>query len=120
MSSSERYVQWSADAHPSSTASCTPGPCPSWLACSRNAEAGGAAGLQHGAALVGVERTPLAEGVDPAGVRRALGQHLAADQVDVVVDAAVELGRHDVGAEERRLVGRRGERRAACEPRGRR
>jgi hypothetical protein len=34
-SSSVRYVQWSADAHPSATASCTPGPGPSWLACRR-------------------------------------------------------------------------------------
>src|SRR5918995_3987553 len=34
-STSLRYVQWSAEAHPSSTASWTPGPCPSWLACSR-------------------------------------------------------------------------------------
>ncbi len=29
-------MQWSADAQPSSTASCTPGPRPSWLACSRS------------------------------------------------------------------------------------
>ena len=35
-------------------------------------EPGGAAGLQHGAALVGVERSALAERVDPTGVRRAL------------------------------------------------
>ena len=50
-------------------------------------EAGRAAGLQHRARLVGVERAPLAEHVDPAGVRRAGREHLAADERDVVVGA---------------------------------
>src|SRR5215469_7275407 len=31
-SASDKNVQWSADAAPSSTASCTPGPGPSWFA----------------------------------------------------------------------------------------
>ena len=69
------------------------------------AEAGGPAGLEHGPALVGVEGALLAEGVDPAGVGGAGREHLAADQVDVVVGPALELGRDDVGAEEGGLVG---------------
>ena len=48
-------------------------------------EAGRAAGLEHRARLVGVERAALAEHVDPARVRRARGEHLAADERDVVV-----------------------------------
>ena len=47
----------------------------------------------------------LAEHVDPARVRRAGGEHLAADELDVVVGAALVLGGHDVGAEERHVVG---------------
>ena len=41
------------------------------------AEPGGPPGLQHVPALVGVERAALAERVDPAGVRRGGGEHLA-------------------------------------------
>ena len=103
MSASLRYVQWSAEAHPSSTASCTPGPCPSWLACSRVPESPGLGGGEHGAALVGVERALLAERVDPAARAGDGIEHLAADQVDVVVGAPGELGRHDVGGEQGRV-----------------
>ena len=46
-------------------------------------EPGGAPGREDGPGLVGVERAPLAEHVDPPGVRRARAQHRAADQVDV-------------------------------------
>ena len=60
---------------------------------------------QHGPALVGVERADFAEGVDPSARRRHGVEHLAAHQVDVVVGAPVELGRHDVRAEERGLGG---------------
>ena len=35
-SASDRYVQWSTLAAPSSTASWTPGPGPSWLPCTRS------------------------------------------------------------------------------------
>ena len=35
MSTVDIWVQWSAEAAPSSTASCTPGPGPSWFACTR-------------------------------------------------------------------------------------
>ena len=76
-------------------------------------EPGGPAGVEHGAALVGVERAGLAERVDPAGVRRARREHLAADVVDVVVGPIGELGRHDVRTEERRLAGE-----LAGDPRG--
>ena len=69
------------------------------------AEPGGAARLEHRARLVGVERALLAEDVDPAGERRAGGEHLAADELDVVVGAALVLGRDDVGAEEGDVVG---------------
>ena len=68
------------------------------------AEARPAARFEHGTGLVGVERATLAEGVDPTRMRRARGEHLAADQVDVIVRAALELGRHDVRAEEGGLV----------------
>ncbi len=70
-------------------------------------------GLQHGARLLAVERAPLAEDVDPARVRRARVEHLAAHEVDVVV--GVVPGRDDVGAEERGLgrVGPRDLQRAA-------
>ena len=105
MSSSVRYVQWSTDAAPSSTASRTPAPKPSWLPCTRRPRPAVAAGLQHRARLVGVERALLAEHVDPARVRRAGVEHLAADQVDVVVGAALVLGGHHVRAEEGHVVG---------------
>ena len=67
------------------------------------AEAGAASGLEHGTALLGVNAPGLAEGVDPAGVRGAAGEHLAADELDVVVRPAGELVGNDVGTEERRL-----------------
>ena len=61
------------------------------------AEPGLAARLQHGPRLVGVEGAPLAEDVDPAGVRRAGGEHRSADEVDVLVGAPLVLGRHADG-----------------------
>ena len=70
-------------------------------------EPGGAAGLEHRARLVLVERAVLAEDVDPARVRRAGGEHLAAHERDVVVGATLVLGGDDVGAEERHVVGER-------------
>ena len=65
-------------------------------------------GLEHRPRLVGVEGAALAEDVDPAAVRRAGGEHLAADEVDVGVGPALELGRDDVGAEEGDVVGELG------------
>ena len=61
--------------------------------------------LQHRPTLVGVERPALAEGVDPPGVRRTRGEHVAADQRDELVGSALVRRGHDVGAEERRLGG---------------
>ena len=78
-----RWVQWSAEAAPSSTASATPGPGPSWLACTRRPSPAAAAGREHGAGLVGVERAALAEHVDPAGGRGAGVEHRPGDQVEV-------------------------------------
>ena len=69
------------------------------------AQPGVASGLQHGAGLLDVEGPPLAEGIDPAGMGRAGSKHLATDQVDVVVGAAIELRRNDMSAEEGGLVG---------------
>ena len=69
------------------------------------AESGGTPGVEHGAALIGVERAGLAERVDPAGVWRARREHLVADVLDVRVGTIGELGRHDVRTEERRLAG---------------
>ena len=51
---------------------------PELVAVDAQPEPGGAAGLEHGARLVGVERALLAEDVDPAGERRAGGEHVAA------------------------------------------
>ena len=105
MSASVRYVQWSADAQPSSTASCTPGPKPSWLACSRSpspAARPASSTARHWSA----SNAPCSQN---ASIQRACGahggQHLAAHQRDVVVVAAGELRRHHMGAEERRLLG---------------
>ena len=64
-------------------------------------EPGRTARGQDRGGLAGVERTPLAEHVDPAGVRRARTQHRAADQVQVAGPVAVVLGRHDVRPQER-------------------
>ena len=58
-------------------------------------------GLQHRAALIGVEGSPLAERVDPAGVRRARRQHVAGDEVEVL--GAVGARRDDMCPEERGL-----------------
>ena len=68
-------------------------------------EPAGEPGLEDAAGLVGGERAPFAEHVDPARVRRARVEHRAADELDVVVAAVLELGGHDVGAEEGDLVG---------------
>ena len=77
------------------------------VAVDAQAEPGGAARLEHGARLVGVERAVLAEDVDPAGERRAGREHVAGDERDVVVGRLV-AGRDDVGAEEGDVVGQLG------------
>ncbi len=71
-------------------------------------EPGVSAGEQDLTRLLGVECAALAEHVDPAGERQARGEHLPADEVDVVVGAMLVLGRHDMGAEEGDVVGQRG------------
>ncbi len=60
---------------------------------------GGAARLEDRAALVGVERAVLAEGVDPAGLRGAAVEHLAAHEVDVGVAIVGVFGRNDMSPE---------------------
>ena len=90
-------MQWSTDAAPISTASCDARARAELVAVHAQAEARGAAGLEHRARLVGVEGAALAEDVDPARVRRAGGEHLAADELDVVVGAALVLGRERRG-----------------------
>ena len=106
-SSSDRYVQWSADAVPSSHASCTPGPWPSWLAWIRGSRPAAAAGRQNRAGLVGVEGAALAERVDPARVRRACLEHRPAHERDVGRRVVGQLGWHHVRAQEGRLRGQR-------------
>ena len=56
----------------------------------------------------GVNAPRLAERVDPAGVRGAAVEHLAADEVDVVVGPPGVLVGNDVGTEERGLRGQLG------------
>ena len=63
------------------------------------------AGGQDGPGLVGVERTGLAEDVDPLRVRRSRLEHRTGDEVDVAGRVVGVLRRHDVGAEEGGLVG---------------
>ena len=63
---------------------------------------------QDRAGVVGVEGAPLAEHVDPPGVRCGGVQHRPADQADVVVRAVGVLGGHHVRAEEGGLVARLG------------
>ena len=105
MSSSPRYVQWSTEAASISTASCHPGARAQLVAVHAEPEALRAARLEHRPRLVGVEGAVLAEHVDPAGVRRAGLEHRAADELDVLVGAALELRRDDVRAHERHVVG---------------
>ena len=87
-----RYVQWSTLAAPSSTARRTPGPAPSWLPCTRRPSPRRAAGRQHRARLVVVERAGLAEHVDPAHVRGDGVEHRAAHEVDVLVGVVAPAG----------------------------
>jgi hypothetical protein len=72
------------------------------------AEARGAARLEHGARLVGVEGALLAEDVDPARERAAGIEHLAAHQLQVLVCARLILGRDGVSSEEGHVVGQLG------------
>ena len=60
-------------AAPASTATCTPGPGPSWLACTRGCRPAAVPAASTARGLVRAERAPLAEHVHPAGVRRARG-----------------------------------------------
>ena len=93
MSSSSRYVQWSTDAAPSSTREPHAGARAELVRVDAQAEPRGGARLEHRARLVGVERALLAEHVDPARVRRARGEHLAADERDVVVGVSRRAAR---------------------------
>jgi hypothetical protein len=67
------------------------------------AETAGSSGGEHGSALIGIERSLLAERVDPPSRAGDSVDHLVADQRDVVVGAPFVLGRNDVGREQRRL-----------------
>jgi hypothetical protein len=84
--------------------------CPAWSGLPVKLHAGQAEfarGAEHALGLGQRERDALAEHVDrvdqPFGGQH--GQHLAADQVDVVAAAAFVLGRQRVRAEERRAHG---------------
>src|SRR6185312_11026444 len=59
---------------------------------------------EDGPGLVDVERSTLAERIDPARVRGARGEHGPRDEVDVSCGVARELRRHDVRAQIGRLV----------------
>jgi hypothetical protein len=60
---------------------------------------------EHGPSLVGVERAPLDEHVDPLRVRSRRRQHRTGDQADVARRVVGVLGRYDMGAEVGGLVG---------------
>ena len=83
-------------------------PEPELVAVHAQAEPGPPARLEHRPRLVGVERALLAEHVDPARVRPARVEHLAAHQVDVLVRAVLVLRRQGVRAEEGHVVGELG------------
>ena len=101
-------MQWSTDAAPHLDRELHAGAEAELVAVHAQAEPRVAARLEHGARLVGVEGALLAEDVDPARVGPARVEHLAADQLDVVVRAAVVLGRHGVRSEEGHVVGQLG------------
>ena len=110
MSPALRWVQWSALAAPSSTASWTPSPALSWLAWMRAPRPRSSPGGQDRPGLVGVEGPAFAEDVDPAGQRGAGGEHGSGDQLDVggrvgLVGSVGAAAGDDVGAEEGRLLG---------------
>ncbi len=78
--------------------------------------------LEHPARLGHGEGALVTEDVDEVGPTPQRGQHLLADEVDVVVVAAAELGRREVGAEQgEAAAGRmaRRRRRRASSPRRR-
>ena len=91
-----RGAQLGGERHPAGAAQL--------VAVHAQAQARVGAGAQHPLRLLGVESALLAEDVDPAHVRGDRGEHLAGDQVDVVLGAAGELAGHQVGAEEGALV----------------
>ena len=63
-------------------------------------QTGGEARCEHLPALVGIEGALLTECVAEAGVRRGGREDGGDDVVYIVVGVTLELGRHDVGAEE--------------------
>ena len=77
-SASSRWVQWSAEAAPTSTASCTPGPCCELVGVDARLRGRAPCPAREDLArLVAVEGAAVAEHVDPARVRRARVEHLA-------------------------------------------
>ena len=80
-----------------------PAPAVSWLACIRGSSPAAIPARQHRPGLVAVEGAPLAEHVDPAGVRRGGGQHRRRRPGRRSRRRPVELGRHHVRAQERGL-----------------
>ena len=84
------------------------GPGPSWLPWTRSPSPASRAGVEHRARLLVVEGAALAEDVDPRACGAQASSIGAADQVDVLVGAALVLGRDQVGAEEGDVVGELG------------
>ena len=73
MSASVRYVQWSADAACASTATATPGPNPSWLACTR----GHSPAARPAASTVRASSAPNAPSSQNTSTHLAYGAHAA-------------------------------------------
>ena len=101
-------MQWSTLAAPSSTASWTPGPGPSWLPCTRSSSPA----RRPASSTVRASSPSKAygdAGSQNTSIQRAYGAAASSispgDQRDVVRASVPPLRRHHVGAEERRLGG---------------
>ena len=124
MPSSLRYSRWSHDSAPNSRGERGAALVAELLGVQLDRQAERARGLEHAPRLRRREADALAEGVDR--IDQALGVQLrqpGADGVDVVVGAAVELGRQRVRGQaggahvERQLAAERGAPRAGSAPR---
>ena len=75
------------------------------VAVKAEAEARITSGFEHGTTLIGIECAGFAKGVNPLGVRGRTFEHLAANEIDVVVGPPLELVGQQMGSHECCVVG---------------